>query len=652
MNTQTRRILHFSLGPVQGFVRQARRTRDLWAGSFLLSWLSGKAMQSVARQGQIVFPSVCDASGKVTEPLLAAIEDRPEDRHRNPQIGSLPNRFKAEVGPDFNPAEVADSVRTAWQSLAEAVWSQFVAPLAEHGKNTKEIWDRQISGFWEINWVIGDADGDDHKWLDARKNWRDRWPEPEGGDHCTIMHDLQELSGFVRAQHKREQDLFWDRLRDQLGPLDLRLDERLCAVALVKRLFPKLPEESLCRTIGWVPGGNKSTVGNWPSTAYMSAVPWLGGFVEPGERRKKLEKYEEAVLSRAGESVRGERATRIKRLLPLDRLAWLDGNFFIESALANERTTPLAGDPEEQRKRREMLLNDLRELSQKEVAGGRPMPFYAFLLMDGDRVGALLHDCEPHDVSTALRSFTAGVDDTVFEHDGVTLYAGGDDVLAMLPIDRAIECAIALRRDYREAFQHSFGGRFDENRMTASTAVIFAHYHLPHRSVLGEAHHQLDDIAKDKNGRDSLALALLKSSGKSAEWVATWQSTNAKQPPELLLGLVNRIKDGTYSTSFFYNLRARYPMLMDESSQGLGEGLDVAKVFFAEYRKSRDLMEDRVISEDKPSGSQAKDAVTALLAACAPCYRDADRTRLSDTTRLQMRGALLARFLAGGGIER
>ncbi len=37
-------ILQFTLGPVQGFVAQARRTRDFWAGSFLLSYLTGKAM--------------------------------------------------------------------------------------------------------------------------------------------------------------------------------------------------------------------------------------------------------------------------------------------------------------------------------------------------------------------------------------------------------------------------------------------------------------------------------------------------------------------------------------------------------------------------------------------------------------------------------
>ena len=41
------KTLHFTLGPVQGFVSQARRTRDLWAGSFLLSYLSGHAMKAV-----------------------------------------------------------------------------------------------------------------------------------------------------------------------------------------------------------------------------------------------------------------------------------------------------------------------------------------------------------------------------------------------------------------------------------------------------------------------------------------------------------------------------------------------------------------------------------------------------------------------------
>ena len=32
--------LDISIGPVQGFVSQSRRTRDLWGSSYLLSFLS------------------------------------------------------------------------------------------------------------------------------------------------------------------------------------------------------------------------------------------------------------------------------------------------------------------------------------------------------------------------------------------------------------------------------------------------------------------------------------------------------------------------------------------------------------------------------------------------------------------------------------
>ena len=34
-------LLLFQLGPVQESIAQARSTRDLWSGSYLLSWLVG-----------------------------------------------------------------------------------------------------------------------------------------------------------------------------------------------------------------------------------------------------------------------------------------------------------------------------------------------------------------------------------------------------------------------------------------------------------------------------------------------------------------------------------------------------------------------------------------------------------------------------------
>ncbi len=44
MTQQNQHMLMFSLGPVQPFIEQARKTRDLWLGSFLLAKLMEAAM--------------------------------------------------------------------------------------------------------------------------------------------------------------------------------------------------------------------------------------------------------------------------------------------------------------------------------------------------------------------------------------------------------------------------------------------------------------------------------------------------------------------------------------------------------------------------------------------------------------------------------
>ncbi|MEZ5592419.1 MAG: type III-B CRISPR-associated protein Cas10/Cmr2 [Gammaproteobacteria bacterium] len=114
----------FTLGPVQGFVAQARRTRDFWAGSFILSWLSGVAMRAVqAQDGTIIFP----VPG---QDYLSWI-DGSQKKNSGPQQGGVPNRFLAKVPDDFRPQEIVNSVNTAWRALADAVWQ---ADLAQHAE--------------------------------------------------------------------------------------------------------------------------------------------------------------------------------------------------------------------------------------------------------------------------------------------------------------------------------------------------------------------------------------------------------------------------------------------------------------------------------------------------------------------------------------
>lgn len=616
------KVLHVTLGPVQSFVAQARRTRDLWAGSFLLSWLAGQAMVEVRRQGgDIVFPVVDDREHP-TDPLIAAIEKKtlPTDLH--PNIGSLPNRFKAAVPENFDAGRVTVAVQHAWSALAEAAWNAFVDSVAEKGGGTRDIWDRQIDNFWEIAWVQGDdpGDGSDAAWLEARKNWRAHCPEPEGGDHCTLMGDFQELSGHIRSQDRKAQNDFWDTLKQSVGHLELRDNERLCAIALVKRLFPRLPEQVLKETIGWVPGGKPEAIGNWPSTAYMAAIPWLRGFVDDTAHIEHLRAYENAVVDAAGKAVRGERSSHIKSLEPLADLAWLDGNFFLPTALENADDTPLDKDESA----RKTLLDKLKALQKEHPV----QPYYAMLLLDGDSLGKHLRSGDPSQISLALGAFSGKVAKIVEAYDGVPLYAGGDDVLALLAYDRALDCAIRLREAY--------GNAFGDITYTASVAIVFAHFHLPLREVMAEAHRQLDDVAKDGNGRNSIALSWFKASGKAAEWVTSWSDAQGNAPVQDLRDLKARVQKDDFGTGFFYKLTARYPWLGGSTEHSVSLE-HIERLLQAEYLKTR---------ERKTSLADAENAVRTLLAASRKSRRDDSGEFVPDAS-LQLDALRLARLLAG-----
>ncbi len=500
-----------SIGPVQGFVSQSRRTRDLWGSSCLLAFLSAHAMRGAV-----------EAGGRLVVPAAEAVE---QDRlyqwvtgcrdGEPPRIGSLPNHCVVEV--EGNGSEVARagirSLRTAWEQVCHAVWSSFVEPACPIGNGTGDIWKRQTDSFWEIMWTAGDADAAGGL-LARRKHWRSHHPPEEPGDKCTVMHTLQELSGFVRAQDRMEQDAFWDRIRNRLGPLDLRDNERLGAIAFVKRMFPKVAAEAL----GWEVDASR-----WPSTVYVGAVPWMCR-VKTAVPRQAAD-YADAVMRSAGSEAFPMRRPRSDSHEPDGNFRKLDANYLHSEFVMDELRCPLPGQTSETSSGvRGELAKRLRLIYEATDEQGRrlgsPPFFYALLLADGDRLGRLVSDLKGEFVSEALAEFTRKTPEIVRDHDGVAVYAGGDDVLAMLPTRTALACATALSDAYRRAFAGT--GRDTGAAATLSAAVVFAHVRLPLNHVLGEAHRLLDDVAKDGNGRDSLAAAVLKPGGPYCEWVSTW----------------------------------------------------------------------------------------------------------------------------------
>ena len=624
MTAKTTR-LDFSIGPVQGFVSQSRRTRDLWGSSYLLAFLAAHAMRGAHRAGgEIVQPVV------KYDPLYRWVSD--EGSGDPPTIGTVPNHFVVKLHGDARPVaeSAAAAFNAAWRRVCDAVWAQFVQHACPAGNATESIWQRQVEAFWEVSWTFGPW-SDESSLLARRKHWRGHRPPDEPGDKCTVMHDLQELSGHVRARSGRQQDGFWQRVKQRLGDLDLQKTERLCAVAFVKRMFPKVAGDAL---------GGRVDATHWPSTVYVAAVPWIRSVLAstPDQARE----YAAAVRGSADNDVFPMQRPPFSGLdvAAAGDFPKLDANYLHREFVTNEQLCPLK--EETLTGGRAQLGEMLKNLYDDRTGAGRrlgpPPVFYALLLADGDRLGKLVAERGGPEVSNALASFTAKLPGIMKRHDGVTVYAGGDDVLAMLPVPEALSCAGDLAKAYRGSFQ---------NGATISAAVVFAHVRLPLRSALDEAHRLLDTVAKDGNGRDSLAAGVLKPGGRHCQWVTSWTRSagGGSSAVTLIDALVRDIgrnaSEPGLSGALLYRLRETITALCgwDRWRPGAwGEvpsGVDLRPFLHAEISHSLDVRADQ-------GAEIGADEMTDRICSVLPGSHATE----DHSSRVGIDGLLLARFLA------
>lgn len=622
--TQTTR-LDISIGPVQGFVSQSRRTRDLWGSSYLLAFLSAHAMRGAHKAGgEIVQPVVKD------DPLYRWVSGGVSGDP--PTIGTVPNHFVVKLHADARPVaeSAAAAFQDAWQRVCDAVWARFVEHACPAGNATEAIWQRQVRAFWEVSWTSGPW-SNESSLLARRKHWRGHRLPDEPGDKCTVMHDLQELSGHVRARSGRQQDEFWQRVKRRLGDLDLQKNERLCAVAFVKRMFPKVAGDAL---------GGPVAATRWPSTVYVAAVPWIRCVLAsaPDQARE----YAAAVRGSADNDVFPMQRPPFSGLdvAAAGDFPKLDANYLHREFVTSEQLCPLKEETSTGGRARLSTL--LKNIYAVRTGAGRrlgpPPVFYALLLADGDRLGKLVSELGGPEVSNALASFTGKVPCIVERHSGVTVYAGGDDVLAMLPVQEALSCAGDLATAYRGSFP---------NQATISAAVVFAHVRLPLRSVLHAAHTLLDEIAKDGNGRDSLAAEVLKPGGSYCQWVTSWTrpAGGGSSAVTLIDDLVREIgrnaSEPGLSGSLLYRLRETLTALCgwDRWRPGAwGEvpsGVEIRPFLHAEVSHSLDVRVDRGA---EIGAEEMTDRIFSVL-------RGSHATE-DHSSRVGIDGLLLARFLA------
>jgi len=148
---------------------------------------------------------------------------------------------------------------------------------------------------------------------------------------------------------------------------------------------------------------------------------------------------------------------------------------------------------------------------------GEASPYFAILAADGDNLTMALNQAgtvEAHrDFSVLLSKFTERCRKIVQQRfHGCVIYAGGDDLLALLPVTEAIACA----KELHEEFGAMMGGP------TLSVAVVIGHHLESLEDHVGRAFSALFNDAK-KPDRDGLAIHYYPRGGASVSVRGQWR---------------------------------------------------------------------------------------------------------------------------------
>jgi len=381
----------------------------------------------------------------------------------------------------------------------------------------------------------------------------------------------------------------------------------------------------------------------------------------------KLEVFHQEAKKLMGEY--GEWDTNIKCLdEALGKHEWksLDGNVFFDSFLEN----PNVFEDQEQARKVQQALNELRGNGDNKLPAATP--FYAVLMMDGDSLGSHMSDPDLHySITQGLAEFTQEVPKIVFKNNGFLIYAGGDDVLAVLPLEDAISCATELREHYLKCFEDKAATKKEEKRLaigtTLSGAIEFAHIKMPLTKVLKDAHQLLDDVAKDKYGRDALAIRIWKPGGLQVQWAQPWEVALKGSEDELpvICELAanfqkNEAKDADFSSKFFYKIHERLSLLNPKQDTQGNYQASVLNASEATALMTMEYLNSWGSSKNKDF-AKASGVVEKLLTQCLPLKRELEKANQPDSWNpingegvniWEADGALLVRFLAHKGVEK
>jgi len=405
-------------------------------------------------------------------------------------------------------------------------------------------------------------------------------------DHLDIpagkRRSRKDQRGFKEGEHV---ETLWTRVADE-KPAWAKKGEHLGGLSAVKRLWPTWFKEEVDKALAAGERGEQKDIGRFVVSTHTMALAhqldqWLRNGGQGGEGFD-IDEDKRVALPRKLMAHKNRKALELAARLPGLLDAASDSND--EAAYESARKQVCA-----------LLAKGADKGDEVKLE-----TYYALIMMDGDHMGAILageektaisyrdsfhpqvqkgfddhaarqplirqygNQARPVSpnrhlaISGALNDFSQTLVRHVVEqeHLGRVIYAGGDDVLAMLPVADLLSAMQRLRHAYSGddpehqdgvwqglTLQKGFaaikrGGRLQVMRMmgataTASCGAVIAHHQAPLGAVMRELR-AAEKRAKEQGGRDAFSITIIKRSGGALHLTEKWGE------PTLLL---NELRD-------------------------------------------------------------------------------------------------------------
>lgn len=523
-------IFRFQIGSVQPFVGAARSTRDCWSGSYLIAWHMAHMVRALEHRfpGHITWftPLRTDA----TQDLITWLGDRSSTSEEQALVPNIPNVLWARIASHFDSSvatEIIDEVfrgpNSEWRRIADTCWNRL-------GDNQlpKEVWDQQVARVWDLSWQIvpvesdeGAAKSQSTSLLGARR--QSRLFEAANA----IDTERQLRNDRVSTQEMPQRDavtgienaIITKRWIENLGEdgshlrFFFRKGEPLSAISIIKRLWHRcylVERQGFSRESFRIPSVPAIAVSDWKRAVVQSLHE---------EATKKVE-TDVRILADEANKFSDEDFPRQK-----DHESFAD---WVEHKLDGAVFTSSFWN----QIKKDGVIVGLGEEALQSIHGefGSPSSYFAVIAADGDGMGKIFDRANSsQDSASAINAIGDGLSkfacrelpDLTRQFSGYLVYAGGDDVLALVPARMAVDFAIEIQRVFSDTMEPALTFLPDA-RFTLSVGIGIGHHRAPLQDIIEEAR-TAESCAKAKHLPEDLRggridIRILVRSGSLLTW--------------------------------------------------------------------------------------------------------------------------------------